>query len=68
MKNINIQLIFSLALVSLFGLSSAYGQGLEDLFGFENDNVADTPEAPIHTLVYLGLAIGGFIGVTKLRK
>ena len=71
MKNINKkQFIFILALISLFGLSCAYGQlgGLEDAFGFENENVNDTPEAPIHMLLYLGLAIGGFIGVIKLRK
>ena len=69
MKNINIQqLMLSLALVSLFSLSSAYGQDFEDAFGFEGDNVNDTTEAPIHMLLYLGLAIGGFIGVIKLRK
>ena len=68
MKNIN-KVIFTLALVSLIGLSSAYGQnGLEDLFGFDNDNVQDTPEAPIHILVYLGLLVGGFLGIRKLRK
>ncbi len=70
MKNINKQqFIFTLALISLIGLSSAYGQnGLEDLFGFENDNVADNPEAPIHMLVYLGLVVGGFLGICQLKN
>ena len=72
MKNHKInatQVLFTLALVSLIGLSSAYGQSeLEDLFGFDNTNVNDVPEAPIHMLIYLGLVIGGYLGVTKLRK
>ena len=64
MKNIS-KVIFTLALVSLFGLSSAYGQGLEDAMGGFEDNVNDVP---IHMLVYLGLAIGGYLGINKLRK
>jgi hypothetical protein len=54
-------------LVSLIGLSSAYGQDLDSAFGFD-DNVNDVPAAPIHMLIYLGLAVGGYLGVTKLRK
>lgn len=64
----SIQVLFTLALISLIGLSSAYGQGLEELFGFENDNVNDVPEAPLHMLIYLGLVIGGYLGVRKLRE
>jgi hypothetical protein len=64
------QVLFTLALVSLIGLSSAYGQSseFEGLFGFDDTNVNDVPEAPIHMLIYLGLVIGGYLGVTKLRK
>lgn len=71
MKNINKkQFIFTLALISLIGLSSAYGQlgGLEEAFGFENNNVNDTPEAPIHMLIYFGLVVGGFLGIRQLKN
>jgi len=69
MKNTN-KVIFTLALVSLLGLSSAYGQlgGLEDAFGFENDNVNDTPEAPINFLIPLALLVGAYLGVKKMKK
>ena len=70
MKNINIQqLILSLALVSLFGLSSAYGQnGLEDLFGFENTGGDNVQDVPINFLIPLALLAGAYLGVKKMKK
>ena len=70
MKNINKQqLILSLALVSLFGLSSAYGQnGLEDLFGFENTGGDNVQDAPINFLIPLALLAGAYLGVKKMKK
>jgi hypothetical protein len=72
MKNHKInatQVLFTLALVSLIGLSSAYGQSeLEDLFGFDNTNVNDVPEAPIHFLVYAGMLVGTYLGFNKLKQ
>jgi hypothetical protein len=61
------QFIFTLALVSLIGLSSAYGQNLNDAFGFD-DNVNDVPAAPIHFLVYAGMLIGAYLGLNKLKQ
>ena len=64
------QVLFTLALVSLIGLSSAYGQSseFEGLFGFDDTNVNDVPEAPIHFLVYAGMLAGAYLGFYKLRK
>ena len=69
MKNINTQqLILSLALVSLLGLSSAYGQGLEDLFGFENTGGENVQDVPINFLIPLALLAGAYLGVKKMKK
>ena len=64
MKNIS-KVIFTLALVSLFGLSSAYGQGLEDAMGGFEDNVNDVP---INFLIPLALLAGAYLGVKKMKK
>ena len=63
----NTQVLFTLALVSLIGLSSAYGQDLNSAFGFD-DNVNDVPAAPIHFLVYAGMLIGAYLGFNKLKQ
>ena len=43
-------------------------QNLEDVFGFNDDNVNDVPEAPIHFLVYLGMLVGAYLGFKKFKK
>jgi hypothetical protein len=46
--------------------STSYGQGLGDI-GF-TDDVDDEPVAPINGLIALGLAVGGYLGIKKVRK
>ncbi|NGZ90223.1 hypothetical protein [Psychroflexus maritimus] len=59
------QQIFTVILLSFFTITNIHAQSLEDAMGGFEDNVNDVP---IHMLVYLGLAIGGYLGVNKLRK
>lgn len=55
-------IIVALVLVS----TTSYGQGLGDI-GFPDD-VNDEPVAPINGLIALGLAVGGYLGIKKVRK
>lgn len=59
---ISLLIIVALVLVS----TTSYGQGLEDI-GFPDD-VNDEPVAPINGLIALGLAVGGYLGIKKVRK
>ncbi|NGZ90169.1 hypothetical protein [Psychroflexus maritimus] len=59
------QQIFTVILLSFFTITNIHAQSLEDAMGGFEDNVNDVP---IHMLVYLGLAIGGYLGINKLRK
>ena len=44
----------------------SYGQGLGDI-GFPDD-VDDEVTAPINGLIALGLAVGGYLGIRKVKK
>ena len=69
MKNrVYIKKIAIVLLLVIAFMPDVNAQSLEDAFGFNDDNVNDVPEAPIHFLVALGLLIGGFIGVKKFKK
>ncbi|GGE22119.1 hypothetical protein [Psychroflexus salis] len=69
MKNpVYIKKIVIVLLLIIAFIPDINAQNLEDVFGFNDDNVNDVPEAPIHFLVALGLLIGGFIGVKKFKK
>lgn len=49
---------------------NAQSASIEDLnsaLGFES-TVNDVPESPIHLLVWLGLILGGFLGMKKLKS
>lgn len=63
MKNIN-QIL--LVIVFLFIFSFTQAQSLEDALGF-NETVNDVPEAPINFLIALGVIIGSFIGIKRLK-
>jgi len=58
----------SLAIIMIILLVSttSYGQGLGDI-GFPDD-VDDEPVAPINGLVALGLAVGGYLGIRKVKR
>ncbi len=58
----------TLSLVAIFLLSfHANAQSLEDALGF-SETVNDVPEAPIHLLIPVALAIGGYFGIKELKK
>ncbi|MBZ9651617.1 hypothetical protein [Psychroflexus montanilacus] len=58
----------TLAIVVLLLLvtTSGYAQGMGDI-GFPDD-VDDEPVAPINGLIALGLAVGGYLGIRKVKK
>jgi len=68
MKLKNSHYIALLIIVALLLVSTtSYGQGLGDI-GFTDDDVDDEPVAPINGLIALGLAVGGYLGIKKVRK
>jgi len=67
MKLKNSHYIALLIIVALLLVSTtSYGQGLGDI-GF-TDDTDDEPVAPINGLIALGLAVGGYLGIKKVRK
>ena len=54
-----------IAVVLLLSTTS-YGQGLGDI-GFPDD-VGDEVAAPINGLIALGLAVGGYLGIRKVKN
>jgi hypothetical protein len=68
MKLKNSHYIALLIIVALLLVSTtSYGQGLGDI-GITDDDVDDEPVAPINGLIALGLAVGGYLGIRKVRK
>ncbi|MFD0931477.1 hypothetical protein ACFQ0R_02580 [Psychroflexus salinarum] len=59
---ITLVIIITLLLVT----TTSHGQGLGDI-GFPED-VDDEIAAPINGLIALGLAVGGYLGIKKVRK
>jgi len=51
--------------VILLVSTTSYGQGLGDI-GFPDD-VDDEVAAPINGLIALGLAVGGYLGIRKVK-
>ena len=68
MKKTAVIKIVIVLLIATVCMADAYAQTIGDAFGFEDDNTNDIPEAPIHFLVYLGLVIGGYLGIKRLKK
>ena len=60
---ITLLIIVALLLVG----TTSYGQGLGDI-GFPDDVDDSGTAAPINGLIALGLAVGGYLGIKKVRK
>jgi hypothetical protein len=68
MKLKNSHYIALLIIVALLLVSTtSYGQGLGDI-GITDDDVDDESVAPINGLIALGLAVGGYLGIRKVKK
>ena len=67
-KTVLIKKIVFVLLLAIIFMPEVNGQSIEEVFDFENDNVNDVPEAPIHYLVTLGLLVGGYLGFKKLKS
>ena len=64
--------LFLILVVFLISLQQSTAQSadineLNNALGFES-TVNDVPESPIHLLVWLGLILGGFLGMKKLKS
>jgi hypothetical protein len=59
-------IVLTIIAVILLLPTASYGQGLGDI-GFPDD-VDDEVAAPINGLIALGLAVGGYLGVRKVKK
>ena len=67
MKN-NKYIVAILLFLGVVFLQEIYAQSIEDAFGADSNNINDSTAAPIDMLVYLGLAVGGYVGVKKLKR
>ena len=59
-------IILTIIAVILLMSTTSYGQGLGDI-GFPDD-VDDEVTAPINGLIALGLAVGGYLGIRKVKN
>jgi hypothetical protein len=59
-------IVLTIIAVMLLLSTTSYGQGLGDI-GFPDD-VDDEVAAPINSLIALGLAVGGYLGIRKVKK
>jgi len=59
-------MLIIIAVILLISTTS-YGQGLGDI-GIPDDNVDDETPAPINGLIAIGLAVGGYLGISKVKK
>ena len=59
-------IVLTIIAVILLTSTISYGQGLGDI-GFPDD-VDDEVTAPINGLIALGLAVGGYLGIRKVKK
>jgi hypothetical protein len=67
MKKLNVTRFLFVAVLVIV-CTNSYGQtSLEDALGF-TETVNDVPEAPIHFLVSLFLAVGAFLGIRKIKS
>ncbi|MFO7744263.1 MAG: hypothetical protein R6V36_02640 [Psychroflexus sp.] len=58
-------IIIGIVVVIVLISTEASAQGFPPLF---DDDVVDEPVAPIDGLIALGLAVGGYLGIKKVRK
>ncbi|TQD38910.1 hypothetical protein [Haloflavibacter putidus] len=68
MKKKHIYILSVTLIVCLFMVNTSYAQGLGDLPGFDTGVDDETPAAPINGLIWLGIAVGSYFGVKKLRE
>ena len=67
MKKSNVTRFLFVAVLVIVCTNFSYAQAsLEDALGF-TETVNDVPEAPIHFLVSLFLAVGAFLGIRKIK-
>ncbi|MBZ9652524.1 hypothetical protein [Psychroflexus montanilacus] len=57
-------IIIGIILVIVLISTEASAQGLPPF----DDDVGDEPVAPINGLIALGLAVGGYLGIRKVKK
>ncbi|SDG39986.1 hypothetical protein [Psychroflexus sediminis] len=60
-------LVPGILIIMLLVSTEAFAQQLPPAFGGDGDDVNDLA-APINGLIALGLAVGGYLGVRKLKK
>lgn len=59
-------IVLTILVIMLLLSTTSYGQGFGDL-GFPDDVDDETP-APINGLIAIGLVVGGYLGIKKVRK
>ena len=60
-------IVLGVLVILLLISTTSFGQGLGDI-GFDDDVDDSGTAAPINGLIALGLAIGGYLGIKKVRK
>ncbi|GGE26614.1 hypothetical protein [Psychroflexus planctonicus] len=68
MNKIHVKLVILVSLVIiLILLRETHAQSLKLALNFNNDNINNVPEAPINMLIYVGLVLGSYFGIKKIK-
>lgn len=68
MKMKHIYILSITLIICLLMVNTSYAQGLGDLPGFDPDVDDEAPAASINGLIWLGIAVGSYFGVRKLKE